>query len=105
MMNQARRPDPRTPHETPSESDAPASAEPLSPKQAEAVIARVRAEHGLGERYLREVWLRGDGHWLVVDREGHRVRVAPMSEAALRSWLVHEHFVEAIAEHDATTEG
>lgn len=68
------------------------------------MIAQVRAEHGLGARYARKVSL-GDGdQWTIVGR-GRHVKVPAMTESELRDWLVREHFVEAIAEHDATTEG
>jgi hypothetical protein len=79
--------------------------ERLTPADAEAVLARIRAEHGLGQHYAREVWLRGDGRWLIVAPNGDRTIVEPMPRVAFRRWLERVYFVEAIAERDMTTEG
>ncbi len=74
----------------------------LNPSEAEHIAACVRAEHGLGQKYRIKVETSRNG-WHVRDQEGRVESVPPMASERWREYL-EERFVEAIAEHDETSE-
>lgn len=79
-----------------------ANKDPLKPVEAEHLATELRAEHGLGQKYrLRvEPTVRG---WHVKDQQGHVDSVPPMPAEDWQRYL-EERFVEAITEHDETSE-
>jgi hypothetical protein len=75
---------------------------PIKPDEAEDIVKRVRAEHGLGQKYRLKVETTQRG-WHVLDRQGRVDSVPPMAASSWRKYL-EERFVEAITEHDETSE-
>jgi hypothetical protein len=74
----------------------------IEPREAEHIARELRTEHGLGEKYRIEVQPSQRG-WHVRDREGHVDSVAPMPAERWREYL-EERFIEAITQHDETSE-
>ncbi len=74
----------------------------LNPVEAEHLATELRAEHGLGQKYRIRVEpsLRG---WHVRDQRGHVDSVPPMPADDWQKYL-EDRFVEAITEHDETSE-
>jgi len=74
----------------------------LNPTEAENIASEVRNEHGLGQKYRLKIepTMRG---WHVRDQEGRVVSVPPMPAERWREYL-EERFVEAITQHDETSE-
>jgi hypothetical protein len=83
-----------------SESMKPNS--PIKPDEAEDIAKKVRAEHGLGQKYRIKVESTQRG-WHVLDRQGRVDSVPPMAAESWRKYL-EERYVEAITEHDETSE-
>jgi hypothetical protein len=75
---------------------------PLKPHEAEHIVKEVRDEHGLGQKYRLKVEPTQRG-WHVRDRQGHVDSVPPMPASTWRKYL-ERRFVEAITEHDETSE-
>jgi hypothetical protein len=75
---------------------------PIAPTEAEHIVAEVRSEHGLGQKYRLKVEPSTRG-WHVKDQKGHVESVPPMPAERWRAYL-EERFVEAITEHDETSE-
>jgi len=75
---------------------------PLNPTEAETIASEVRAEHGLGQKYRINVEPSRRG-WHVKDRKGRIDSVPPMPADRWRQYL-EERFVEAITEHNETSE-
>jgi hypothetical protein len=75
---------------------------PIKPDEAEDIVKKVRAEHGLGQKYRLKVEPTQRG-WHVLDRQGRVDSVPPMGAASWKKYL-EERFVEAITEHDETSE-
>ena len=75
---------------------------PLKPAEAEDIASELRAEHGLGQKYRIKVEPARRG-WHILDQRGHVDSVPPMPAGAWREYL-EERFVEAITEHDETSE-
>lgn len=75
---------------------------PLNPAEAEHLARALRAEHGLGQKYRLKVepTVRG---WHVRDQAGHVDSVPPMPADDWQKYLENR-FVEAITEHDETSE-
>lgn len=76
--------------------------DPLAPDEAEDIATEVRAEHGLGQKYRIKVEPSRRG-WHIKDQKGRIESVPPMPAERWRQYL-EERFVEAIAEHDETSE-
>ena len=74
----------------------------LKPVEAENIVKEVRAEHGLGQKYRLKVE-HSDRGWHVRDQQGQVDSVPPMQADKWREYL-EERFVEAITEHDETSE-
>ena len=74
----------------------------LKPVEAESIASEVRAEHGLGQKYRIKVEPAQRG-WHVLDQQGHVDSVPPMPAGQWQEYL-EERFVEAIAQHDETSE-
>jgi hypothetical protein len=74
----------------------------LNPIEAEHIASEIRTEHGLGQKYRLKIepTMRG---WHVRDQEGRVESVPPMPAERWREYL-EERFVEAITQHDETTE-
>jgi len=70
--------------------------------EAEHIARELRAEHGLGQKYRLEVQSSQRG-WHVRDHDGHVDSVIPMPAERWREYL-EERFIEAITEHDETSE-
>jgi hypothetical protein len=79
-----------------------ASKDPLNPREAEHIAKELRAEHGLGQKYRLKVEPTHRG-WHVLDQRGQVDSVPPMPAERWREYL-EERFVEAITEHDETSE-
>jgi hypothetical protein len=79
-----------------------ASAAAIATTEAERIATELRSEHGLGQKYRLKVepTLRG---WHVRDQKGHVDSVPPMPRDRWRAYL-EDRFVEAITEHDETSE-
>lgn len=75
---------------------------PLDPTEAENIAKKLRAEHGLGQKYRITVERSHDG-WRVYDCKGQVDSVPPMSEGSWREYL-ERRFVEAITAHAETSE-
>ena len=75
---------------------------PLKPTEAESIASQVRAEHGLGQKYRINVMATRRG-WHVKDQKGRIDSVPPMPADRWRKYL-EERFVEAITEHEETSE-
>ena len=75
---------------------------PIKPDEAEHIAKEVRAEHGLGQKYKIKVESTPRG-WHILDRQGHVDSVPPMAASNWRKYL-EQRFVEAITEHDETSE-
>ncbi|HEX4337842.1 MAG TPA: hypothetical protein VH062_18155 [Polyangiaceae bacterium] len=75
---------------------------PLEPVEAENIAADLRARHGLGQKYRISVEASRHG-WHVRDSKGRVDSVPPMPAESWRRYL-DERFVEAITEHDETSE-
>jgi hypothetical protein len=80
----------------------PSQRPPLNPDEAERIAREVRAEHGLGQKYRLKVEGTPRG-WHVLDRQGHVDSVPPMAATSWRKYLENR-FVEAITEHEETSE-
>jgi hypothetical protein len=65
-------------------------------------MAQRRGEHGLGQKYRLKVEPTQRG-WHVRDQKGHIESVPPMPRERWRAYL-EDRFVEAITEHDETSE-
>jgi len=78
------------------------SESPLPPKEAEHIVSEIRDEHGLGQQYRLTVEPSRRG-WHVQDQKGQVESVPPMPEDRWRAY-VEDRFVEAITEHDETSE-
>jgi hypothetical protein len=74
----------------------------LDTNQAENIASEIRATHGLGQKYRLKVEPSRKG-WHVVDRHGAVDSIPPMPAEAWREYL-EERFVEAITEHEETSE-
>jgi hypothetical protein len=74
----------------------------LNTHEAEDIASEVRATHGLGQKYRIKVEP-SRGGWHVVDRGGAVDSVPPMPAERWREYL-EERFVEAITQHDETSE-
>jgi len=74
----------------------------LNTNEAEEIASQVRATHGLGQKYRLKVE-QSRGGWHVVDRGGEVDSVPPMPAEKWREYL-EERFVEAITQHDETSE-
>jgi hypothetical protein len=74
----------------------------LNPTEAESIASEVRATHGLGQKYRVKVEP-SRGGWHVVDQHGSVDSVPPMPAEAWREYL-EERFVEAITQHEETSE-
>ncbi len=74
----------------------------LNTSEAENIASEVRATHGLGQKYRLRVE-QSRGGWHVVDRGGSVDSVPPMPAEAWREYL-EERFVEAITQHEETSE-
>jgi len=75
---------------------------PIAPTEAETIAAEIRSEHGLGQKYRLKVEPSARG-WHVQDQKGRIDSVPPMPASGWRAYL-EERFVEAITEHDETSE-
>jgi hypothetical protein len=75
---------------------------PLNPTEAESIASALRAEHGLGQKYRINVEPTQRG-WHVRDQKGRIDSVPPMPADRWRKYL-EERYVEAITEHDETSE-
>jgi hypothetical protein len=78
------------------------SNSPIKPDEAEHIAKEVRDEHGLGQKYKIKVESTPRG-WHILDRQGHVDSVPPMAASSWRKYL-EQRFVEAITEHDETSE-
>jgi hypothetical protein len=76
--------------------------DPLEPAEAESIATQIRAEHGLGQKYRIKVE-RTRGGWHVRDQKGRVDSVPAMPIDRWKAYL-KERFVEAITEHDETSE-
>ncbi len=76
--------------------------DPIEPAEAETIATELRAAHGLGQKYRIKVEPSRHG-WHVRDQQGRIDSVPPMPASRWRRYL-EERFVEAIAEHDETSE-
>jgi hypothetical protein len=74
----------------------------LEPDEAEHMAKELRHEHGLGQKYRLKVEPTQRG-WHVHDRQGHVDSVPPMAASTWRKYL-EQRFVEAITQHDETSE-
>jgi len=75
---------------------------PLQPEEAEQIAMELRAEHGLGQKYRIKVEPTPRG-WHIRDRQGRVDSVPPMAAPNWRRYL-EQRFVEAITEHNETSE-
>ncbi|HVU04196.1 MAG TPA: hypothetical protein VHE30_20705 [Polyangiaceae bacterium] len=75
---------------------------PIAPSEAEHIVTEVRTEHGLGQKYRLKVEPSRRG-WHVRDQKGSVESVPPMAEETWRAYL-EDRFVEAITQHDETSE-
>jgi hypothetical protein len=81
----------------------PTTHHALKPTEAESIATEVRAEHGLGQKYRIKVEESRRG-WHVRDQKGTVESVPPMPADEWREYLEKKRFVEAITEHDETSE-
>ncbi len=75
---------------------------PLKPAEAESIVTELREEHGLGQKYRLKVEAAQRG-WHVQDQQGRVESVPPMPAGEWREYL-EERFIEAITQHDETSE-
>jgi hypothetical protein len=74
----------------------------LEPKDAERIAAEVCSVHGLGQKYRLKVEPTRRG-WHLQDCKGRIDSVPPMMAEEWRQYL-EERFIEAITEHEETSE-
>jgi hypothetical protein len=74
----------------------------LEPKDAEIIAAEVCSVHGLGQKYRLKVEPSRRG-WHLRDQRGRIDSVPPMKAEEWRVYL-EERFIEAITQHEETSE-
>lgn len=78
------------------------SVSAIATTEAEHIATEMRSAHGLGQKYRIKVEPSRRG-WHVKDQKGHIESVPPMPAERWREYL-EARFVEAITEHDETSE-
>jgi hypothetical protein len=74
----------------------------IEASEAEQIAGDLRSQHGLGQKYRLKVEPSRRG-WHVRDQKGKIESVPPMPRELWRAYLENR-FVEAITEHDETSE-
>ena len=75
----------------------------ITPARAQAIVDKIRLEHGLGGAYQLDITDNADGTWTVADGRGQVASVEPMSERAWRTWF-QQNYGDVIEDRRETSE-